>query len=76
MSPDNAPRRKPAHANEKEHPLGGHELPPEVQDTPEQNTGYDEAAHAGGPPADVLPPIDEEPGSTRLDPATRGKPRG
>jgi hypothetical protein len=26
-------------------PRGGHELPPEVQDRPEQNRGYDEAAH-------------------------------
>lgn len=31
--------------NKNEHggPLGGQELPPEVQDRPEQNRGYDEA---------------------------------
>ena len=29
--------------NERGGPLGGQELPPEVQDRPEQNRGYDEA---------------------------------
>jgi hypothetical protein len=29
--------------NERGGPLGGNELPPEVQDRPEQNKGYDEA---------------------------------
>jgi hypothetical protein len=29
--------------NEHGGPLGGQELPPEVQDRPEQNRGYDEA---------------------------------
>lgn len=29
--------------NERGGPLGGQELPPEVQDRPEQNKGYDEA---------------------------------
>ena len=29
--------------NERGGPLGGNELPPDVQDTPEQNKGYDEA---------------------------------
>lgn len=29
--------------NEHGGPLGGQELPPEVQDRPEQNKGYDEA---------------------------------
>ena len=33
--------------NERGGPLGGQELPSEVQDTPEQNRGYDEAV-AGG----------------------------
>lgn len=29
--------------NERGGPLGGQELPPDVQDRPEQNKGYDEA---------------------------------
>ena len=29
--------------NERGGPLGGNELPPDVQDRPEQNKGYDEA---------------------------------
>ena len=29
--------------NERGGPLGGQELPPDVQDRPEQNRGYDEA---------------------------------
>ncbi|MDQ3171310.1 MAG: hypothetical protein M3Q55_14335 [Acidobacteriota bacterium] len=33
--------------NERGGPLGGQELPPEVQDRPEQNRGYDEAVEGG-----------------------------
>ncbi|MDQ3068275.1 MAG: hypothetical protein M3R55_00920 [Acidobacteriota bacterium] len=33
----------PRDTNEHGGPLGGQELPPEVQDRPEQNRGYDDA---------------------------------
>ena len=37
--------------NERGGPLGGNELPPDVQDRPDQNKGYDEAVEgASGRP--------------------------
>jgi hypothetical protein len=42
--------------NERGGPLGGQELPPEVQDRPEQNRGYDEAvAGKSGRPVELQP---------------------
>jgi hypothetical protein len=40
-------RSRDAAGGEKRRPLGGHELPPEVQDRPEQNAGYDRAVRGG-----------------------------
>ena len=46
----------PRNTNEHGGPLGGQELPPEVQDRPEQNRGYDEAvAGKSGRPVEMQP---------------------
>jgi hypothetical protein len=45
--------------NERGGPLGGQELPPEVQDRPEQNRGYDEAVEGkSGRPVETQAPPD------------------
>ena len=44
----------PADAEDADRHRGGQELPPEIQDRPEQNRGYD-AAVREGPPLDTGP---------------------
>jgi hypothetical protein len=51
--------------NERGGPLGGQELPPEVQDRPEQNRGYDEAVER----RDVADRADEGRGAPAPDKA-------